>query len=52
VQPRDREETTNNTKAPTLKSILAVISANPADEHKYNNHRWKFHTKQCGKSCT
>jgi hypothetical protein len=39
VQPKDREETTNNTKASKLKSILALISANPADEHKDNNHR-------------
>jgi len=39
VQPRDREETTNNTKASKLKSILDVISANPAGKHKDNNHR-------------
>lgn len=39
VQPRDREETTNNTNASKIKSILDVISTNPADEHKDNFHR-------------
>jgi hypothetical protein len=39
VQPKDHEETTNITNASKLKSILDVISANPADKHKDNNHR-------------